>query len=534
MRDPLTAKARFRLRGLKRRLARRHLAKGIFLLAIVGTICPTGRAQDRICTIVPAGQDFWIRLTDPVSTYSSKVGSTVKAILIASPNCDDSAVFATGTIVEGRITHVRRVGFGVWHSSSAMTIDFDKLTAGPQTFEVKSKVEEVANGREVVKAGVIKGVGGQATPQQIMSMRLLHLPFWNTEDYWIFLLRRGLFPFSPEPETFLPSGTDLRLKLMAPLELPEEFVKSRQEEKQQHEAEIDEHLRDKLMGLPARSVTRSGRASDLVNLAFIGSLEQIHAAFRAAGWTYGDSVSAWSVMREMRAFSSLNSYAHLPISNQWLAGKGADIRLQKSLDSYQKRDHIRIWNENELAPDLWAASAIHETGASWSIRTGRFIHHVDSDIDAESERVVRDLTLAGCVADVHRVQRLEKPEPERNSSGDELWTNGSVEVLELRDCEAAETAVPRSNDMDWLPRSKLKRLARAQVLSLHDIWRSNAIYASFDISRAIIHILRQQRAREYETKANLNARPALDGSPEIQIVGTPAAQSVPISPFLNH
>jgi hypothetical protein len=295
---------------------------------------------------------------------------------------------------------------------------------------------------------------------------------------------------------------------MAPVELPAEFVKTRQEENTQQGAEIDEDIREKLVALPAHSLTRSGRPSDVLNLAFIGSQEQIEAAFQAAGWTYADSVSAWSVLREMRAFSSLSSYAHLPISNQWLAGKPADIRLQKSLDSYQKRDHIRIWNENELAPDLWAASAIHETGASWSIRTGRFIHHVDSDIDAESERVVRDLTLAGCVADVHRVQRLEKPEPEINSSGDELWTDGGVEVLELADCEnPAMTAIPASDEIARRPNSKIKRFVRAQVLSIHDIWRSNAIYASFDISRAVIRLLRQRRAREYETKVNISAKP---------------------------
>lgn len=512
MRDLFTAQARLRAPNLQRPLERSRLAKGVFLLALGCAFCASGHAQDQPCKVVPAGQDFWIRLTAPVSTYSSKIGSEVKAILIASPNCDDSAAFAVRTTVEGHITHVRRVGFGVWHSSSAVTIDFDKFIAGPQTFAVKTNVLEVANGRENVKAGVIKGVGGQATPQQIMSMRLLHLPFWNTEAYWIFLLRRGAFPFSPEPEIFLPAGTDLRLRLMTPVELPAEFVKAPQEENTQRDAEIGEDIRAKLVALPAHSLTRSRRPSDVVNLAFIGSQEQIEAAFQAAGWTYGDSVSAWSVLREMRAFSSLNSYPHLPISNQWLAGKPADIRLQKSLDSYQKRDHIRIWNESALAPDLWAASAIHETGATWSIRTGRFIHHVDADIDAESERVVRDLTLAGCVADVHRVQRPERPETERNSSGDDLWTDGSLEVLELADCETpAIKAIPRSGEIARRPNSKLKRFVRAQVLSVHDIWRSNAIYVSFDISRAVIHSLRRRRAREYETKVNISAKPPSSG-----------------------
>ena len=169
MRDLLTAPARFHTPSLQRRLERSRLAKGIFLLALGCLVSASGHAQDKPCKVIPAGQDFWIRLTDPVSTFSSKIGSTVTAILIASPNCDDSAAFATRTTVEGHITHVRRVGFGVWHSSSAVTIEFNKLVAGPQTFAIKARVEEVANGRENVKAGVIKGGGGHATPQQIIS-----------------------------------------------------------------------------------------------------------------------------------------------------------------------------------------------------------------------------------------------------------------------------------------------------------------------------------------------------------------------------
>src|SRR4029077_11360756 len=113
---------------------------------------------------------------------------------------------------------------------------------------------------------------------------------------------------------------------------------------------------------------------------------------------------------------------------------------------------------------------------------------------------------------VYRVQRPEKPETERNSSGDELWTDGSLAVLELSDCETpATTAIAPSEEIARRPNSKIKRLVRAQVLSIHDIWRSNAIYASFDISRAVIHSLRRRRAREYETKVNLSAEPSFSG-----------------------
>ena len=506
--DPLTAALRHdsKPRGEWAKCARfSHRAAFLVIALACGG---RAHAQGQHCNIIPARQEIWIRLTNPVSTYSSKRGDIVRAILIASPECGGSPVLPAGTVVEGTITHVRRVGYGVWHDSSAVTIAFDKILAGSATVEMSARVEEVANGRENVKAGVIQGVGGRNTPQQVMSTRLLHLPFWNTEDYWIFLVRRGVFPFSPEPEIYLPAGTDLRLTLIASVELPEGLLEAR-EKKPPDKVQIDSDLRDKLLSIPRRTLTRSGKPSDVVNLAFVGSPQQVETAFQAAGWTYGDAVSAGSVLREMRAMSSLTSYPHLPISKQWLAGKPPDVRLQKSFDSYEKREHIRLWNENSLAGNLWVGSVIRETGASWSIRTGKFIHHVDSDLPAEREKVVRDLMLTGCVDGVSHVQRPETAEEEKNASGDQLRSDGEVAIVEFNDCAQPNLSeVTAAAAIRWRPGSKLKRFVRAQALSIHDLWRSNVIYMSFDLSRVVIHSLRHRRNVRYETHADIDSSAA--------------------------
>ena len=480
-----------------------RFANIVCILAAGAAFSATGYAQDQTCKIVPTRQEFWIRLTDPVSTYSSKRGDPIRAMLIAPPECDGSPVLPMGAVAEGHVTYVRKVGYGIWHDSSAITILFDKIVVNSVPLEVRTRVEEVANGREDVKAGVIGGIGGRKTPQQILSTRLLHLPFWNAEDYWVYLLRRGVFPFSPEPEIYLPPGTDLRLQLTAPLEVPDELRDAGEQRSTRKDAELDSDLREKLLSLPRRTVTGSGKASDVVNLAFIGSPQQIEMAFQAAGWTYGDKVSARSVLREIRAMSSLSSYTHLPISRQWLAGKSPDVRLQKSFDSYQKREHIRLWNEDTVEKDLWVGSVIRETSASWSIRTGRFIHHVDPDLRAEREKVVRDLVLTGCVDKIADLQRQETWQEVKNASGDELRSDGEVAVIEFNDCAATDLAsVVPSQTLPWRPKSKLQRFIRAQALSLHDIWRSNVIYVSFDLSRAVFRAVKQRRTVKYETHVN--------------------------------
>ena len=504
MRDPLRAQSRLCVPNSFRHRTGVRFTRSLLLLAIGMAISTRGHAQEQACQILPSGQEFWIRLSEPVSTYSSKNGATVQAILIESPRCHGIPVFSTGTAVQGHIAHLRRVGMGLRHASSAVAIDFDEILAGPQPLPFKAQVEEVANGREDVKRGVIEGVAGEETPQALMTTRLLHLPSWNPESYWIFLLRRAAFPYSPEPEIYLPPGTDLRLRLMAPLELPAGLPSAPQTDTPEDGAKIDTGLRAKLLALPDRSSTGKGQPSDVVNLAFLGSAQQIEQAFRAAGWTYGDSVSTWSVLREMRALSVLNSYPHLPISNQWLSGEAPDFTLQKSFDSYQKREHIRFWNETGLEQNLWVGGAIRETSAAWSFRRRKFIHHVDSDLAAEREKVVRDLTLTGCVANVYRVQRAKAPERLKNAGGDTLRTDWRVAVVQLRDCEAAPNLfLTSSTALPSRPRTRLGRFVRTQALSIHDLWRSNAIYASFDFSRMFIHSLQNRslqnrRIREYE------------------------------------
>jgi hypothetical protein len=488
--------------------------EAIFLFAFAFTFCASVEAQDGACKSIPSGQDFWIRLSEPVSTYSSKVGTRVTAILIDSPRCGDASVFSTGIGVEGRITYVRRVGLGFRHGSSAIAINFDQLFVSLKPLSIKTQIEEVDNGRETVKAGVIEGASAKDTPQRLMSARLLHLPEWNPDDYWIFMVRRAVFPFSPEPETFLPLGTDLRLKLKAPLQLPADFQSAAREQDSDDEGAIGQEFRAKLLALPNRSVTGAFKPSDPVDLAFLGSPRQIEAAFQAAGWTYGDALSTWSVLREMRAISSLNSYSHLPISRQWLNGEPPDFLFEKSFDSYQKREHIRIWNEDALEDGLWASGAIRETSAEWSLRKGKFIHHVDPNVDAEREKVVRELSLTGCVAHVYHLKRPQTPERLRAASGDVLETDGGMALIQLKDCELPDPTVMQAQaKLLSRPRSRITRFVRTQALSIRDLWQSNAIYESFEISLSVIHSLKNRRLRRRPMKEGaVRAKNVPDGA----------------------
>src|SRR5258706_4144376 len=188
--------------------------------------------------------------------------------------------------------------------------------------------------------------------------------------------------------------------------------------------------------LPQRTRTRSGQNADIVNVALLGTEEQMNAALQAAGGRNGDRLSTRSVLREARAFLSFNNYPSAPITTQLIDGQRVSATWEKGLDSYGKREHLRVWGRNDVIERLtvWLGAMTRETGAALSLRRHKFIHHIDAEMDEGREILARDLGLAGCVAAVYYVQRPQMPHAAMNATGDPMWTDGSLAVVQLKDC----------------------------------------------------------------------------------------------------
>jgi hypothetical protein len=106
--------------------------------------------------------------------------------------------------------------------------------------------------------------------------------------------------------------------------------------------------------------------------------------------------------------------------------------------------------------------------------------------------LVRDLRLAGCVAAVYYVQRPQMAHSAMNATGDAMRTDGSLAVVELKDCEnpvfALASAAP---PVQSRPRSKFARYLRMQVLSFRsDLIRGNILYGGFELTRLVVRARR--------------------------------------------
>src|SRR5260370_33290902 len=106
------------------------------------------------CENIPPGKSFWVRLLDPVASYSSKPGTFIRAVLIQSPDCDGTPVFPAGLEVDGQVVAARKVGLGFVHEAASLEIIFDRIvTADGSVLPIASQVMDGATAPETVRTG---------------------------------------------------------------------------------------------------------------------------------------------------------------------------------------------------------------------------------------------------------------------------------------------------------------------------------------------------------------------------------------------
>jgi len=464
-----------------------HLDFFVLLVCLLGS---AGRAL--ACDQLQSGQPLWIRLSAPISTYTAKPGDPVHAILTRDLVCGDDVLLPVGSSMEGSVRSTRKVGLGIRHETAALELVFNHaISTTGDTIPLAARVEEVENARESVRNGIIQGIRSSNTFQGSISSNLIHLPTWNLYSDPILIAFKAAFPIFPEPEIYYPAGTNLRIATTSEFSPPAETI-SRELVPQDtgSTAQLD-HVVDQL---PTRVVTKKNVDADVINLVFIGSEQMVRSAFRSAGWSDSDPVSHRSVMKNFYALLNNSGYAQEPMTTFYLNGKPEDMNWQKSLNSYDRRDHLRIWQwtSKDFPEPVWISSSTHDTGAVLAVKHKGFMHHIAPDIDQERSTVVRDLSFAGCVKSLQYASRSSSPVSLVNATGDIMHTDNAVAVITLKTCrpDFPQPAV-ESNRPVYKAGNHVFRFARRQILTFrNDIFRANIIYGSYEGTRMAIAALR--------------------------------------------
>jgi len=425
----------------------------------------------------------------------------VGAVLIAPVMLDGETVLQAGSTLSGRVKAVTRVGLGLRHETAALTLEFNQLTPvdGAAT-PISAQVAEVDNGRErVARDGRIEGVRSTGSLCYRVSGYIRTMLQWEVHAELAEWAIRSLIMELPEPEIYYPAGVELTLTLTQPLSV-DAPVDPEQQAARQLTDDQREELARAVSAMPYRTrVPKSGRSSDFTNVLFIGSYDQIVAAFAAAGWMQPGLRPFRDRIGWIRAVAELRGDVDAPMSLLLLNGAAPDMSWQKGLNDVSKRHHIRMWKEDATwgGREMWIGAATRDIDFAYLRRGGRLSHKIDENVDQERDKVAYDLAFTSCGNALDWAEREDFPRSGRNATGDPIVTDGRMVVIDLNDCHAPRLST-ETIDSASLPKhgDQLQRFARREILSArNELIRTNPYWRTYEGSRWIVESIRRRRRR---------------------------------------
>jgi hypothetical protein len=187
-----------------------------------------------------------------------------------------------------------------------------------------------------------------------------------------------------------------------------------------------------------RTRTSDGLLGDPVNLALMGTGEQIEAAMRAAGWTKADPVTLASSIRIVTSTLRRRSYNEAPVSPLFLFGRMQDFAYQQEVaGNPAQRHHVRFWRcpDDWLLPGgrrvEWLAAGTFDTAVGLSLFTLQVTHRIDADTDIERDHIVATVTAAEPRVRVDVIEDFSTGYHARNGGGDSIRTDGDLPILDM-------------------------------------------------------------------------------------------------------
>ncbi|NCA11242.1 hypothetical protein EBR56_05465 [bacterium] len=189
---------------------------------------------------------------------------------------------------------------------------------------------------------------------------------------------------------------------------------------------------------PRHTTTAQGRQGDAVNVAFIGSAEELHRTLAAAGWFAADPITLRTSLEIAADVVLHKPYPHAPVSDLYLWGRRQDAAFEQPVgDSPKQRHHVRFWRSAEVdhnGEPLWLGAATYDESVEISRTTGGITHKISPDIDRERNKLVSDTIRADTLDGYYWVERFHAQPEGRNGGGDPYFTDRrlAVGVIDVR------------------------------------------------------------------------------------------------------
>jgi hypothetical protein len=188
---------------------------------------------------------------------------------------------------------------------------------------------------------------------------------------------------------------------------------------------------------PKVTLTTTGIHGDPINVALIGTKDELVAAMLAAKWQPADPITFKSSAKLVKSVLLHRPDETAPVSNLYLWKRKEDLAFEQEVGKdASRRHHVRFWESTKQVNGrpLWLGAATFDTKVGFSHKTGLPTHHIDANIDADRDKLLNDLTAVGWLLSTEGIEGFQPKRDGRNGGGDPYNTDGrlSVGVLEGR------------------------------------------------------------------------------------------------------
>jgi LssY C-terminus len=428
---------------------------------------------------LPVGTVLEVRLSGATGSRISHAGDPIEATIIAPVSIDGQILVPQGSRLFGSIAAATALGFGFKHSTASMAFGFDTLQLPDgAAIPVKTQLVEVETAKEHVDDfGTVHGIHPIASVSSSVSFYTVPLLLLQPEIGIPIWGMKSLIAPSANPEIRFPVGTELNLRLTTAATLPASNPDSLVSTKS--------FSPDDLVGIerlvknsPQRAYMGS-RPSDLVNVVVIGSWSQVDRAFAASGWSVAQRKSPLSLYRMYHALTRRRGYPKAPMNALTLDGVSSVFERQKSLDTVEKRHHVRLWQQS-LQTGIWLGAAAEDVGFQFKLT--HWTHSTDPDIDRERAKIVNDLAFTGCVDSAGLLSRVSADLVQDTKAEHPILTDGDIAVIRLNDCTHPNLMAGVEETFGV---HKPGRLVRSLSTLRDDLVRSNMFFTAYNTLRSI-------------------------------------------------
>ncbi len=192
-----------------------------------------------------------------------------------------------------------------------------------------------------------------------------------------------------------------------------------------------EHL-PAMASMPKVARAPTGRSSDPLNVALVGTEAEIQRAFAAASWSPADPITLRSGLAIAEGVVLHLPDPEAPMSDLFLFDRRQDLAFQRDVGgSPRKRNHVRFWRTGLVADGgrpVWIGGATFDRSVGLSHTTGQFTHHIAPDVDTERDTLMGDLEAVGQLAALYFVTGVGPTVNGRSGDGDRYFTDGELAV----------------------------------------------------------------------------------------------------------